>query len=190
MNVLGISGTPRINGNSEILLEYALQPFKQANWNVKHYRIRDFKIEPCQACDYCRNHSYCQINDDMHLFYHAFEWCHAIIISSPVYSRNMCSQLMAVCDRHYAVNVRRPLAGKPAGAIAVGRGTCGGQTITINAIYNWLLSCGAICVPGELNGVTAVADKPNDILKQPKRLEQAKILGQNILHVAAKLFVE
>ncbi len=27
MNVLGISGTPRKNGNSEILLQYALRPF-------------------------------------------------------------------------------------------------------------------------------------------------------------------
>jgi hypothetical protein len=38
-----------------------------------------------------------------------------------------------------------------------------------------------LCVPGELNGVTAVADKPGDILEQPRRLEQARILGRNII---------
>ena len=78
-------------------------------------------------------------------------------------------------------------AGKTGGAIAVGAGTCGGQTITIMAIYNWMLSRGIICVPGELNGVTAVANEPGDILKQPKRLRQAEILGENVLNVAQKL---
>lgn len=189
MNILGISGTPRIGGNSEILLEYALRPFEDDGWNIKHYRVRDFNIKPCSACDYCRTHENCQLEDDMHIFYDAFEWCHAIILSSPVYSRNICSQLMAVLDRHYCVNVKRPLAGKAGGAIAVGRGTCGGQSITINAIYNWLLSCGAIGVPGELNGLTAVADKPGDILNQKNRLDQAIILGQNVLYVAKKLLL-
>jgi hypothetical protein len=48
-------------------------------------------------------------------------------------------------------------------------------------------SCGAICVPGELNGLTAVADKPGDVLKQEKRLRQARVLGQNVLHTAEQL---
>jgi hypothetical protein len=44
-----------------------------------------------------------------------------------------------------------------------------------------------ICVPGELNGVTAVASEPGDILKQENRLKQAEILGKNVLEVAKKL---
>ena len=34
MNILGISGTPRKNGNSEILLEASLEPFYDKKWNV------------------------------------------------------------------------------------------------------------------------------------------------------------
>ena len=187
MNVLGISGTPRENGNSEILLGYALRPFEKQGWEVKHLRVREMNIQPCRGCDECRKKATCVIEDDMHKIYEAFRWCDAVIVSSPVYSRNICAQLMALLDRHYAVNVERPLQGKAGGAIAVGRGTCGGQTITINAIYNWMLSCGVICVPGELNGVTAVASEPGDILKQENRLKQAEILGSNVLKVAKKL---
>lgn len=51
----------------------------------------------------------------------------------------------------------------------------------INAIYRWMLSCGILCVPGELNRVTAVVDKPGDILSQDRRLKQAEILGSNII---------
>ena len=188
MNVLGISGTPRKEGNSEILLRYSLHPFEKQGWQVTHFHLSEMIIQPCRACEeQCKGLGHCIIDDDMHYIYEAFRWCDAIIISSPVYSRNICSQLMAVLDRHYAVSVERPLEGKAGGAIAVGRGSCGGQTITINAIYNWMLSCGVICVPGELNGVTAVASEPGDILKQENRLRQAEILGRNVLNVAKTL---
>ena len=146
MNVLGISGTPRKDGNSEILLRYALHPFEKQRWQVKHFRLSEMMIQPCRACEEeCKGLGNCIIDDD------------------------------------------RPLEGKAGGAIVVGRGTCGGQTITINAIYTWMLSCGVICVPGELNGVTAVASEPGDILKQENRLRQAEILGSNVLNVAKKL---
>ncbi len=187
MKVLGISGTPRKNGNSEILLQYALRPFEKQGWGIKHFRLSEMTVQPCCGCEECKKQGRCVIEDDMHPIYDAFRWCDAIIVSSPVYSRNIAAQLLAVLDRHYAVREERPLEGKAGGAIAVGAGTCGGQTITINAVYNWMLSCGVICIPGELNGVTAVASEPGDILKQENRLTQAEILGSNVLNVAKRL---
>ena len=187
MKVLGISGTPRVNGNSDILLQHALKPFESAAWEIKLLRLSKLKVNPCDGCETCKVTGKCAIQDDMQLFYDAIEWCDAIIISSPVYSRNIASPLMCVLDRTYAISTRRPLEGKVGGAIAVGRGTSGGQTITLMAIYNFMLSCGIICVPGEMNGVTAVASEPGDILKQENRLRQAKILGENILKTTLKL---
>ena len=188
MNILGISGTPRLRGNSHILLEHALLPFKEAGWEVTVLRLRELTVKPCVACDYCRSHGgVCATADDMKFFYEAFRKCDALIVASPVYSRNVCSQLMAVFDRHYAVNDERPLEGKAGGAIAVGAGEGGGQAITIGAIYNWMRSCGVIGVPGELNGVTAVAREEGAIIKQEPRLKQARILGENVLRVAIKL---
>jgi len=35
MNILGISGTPRKGGNSEVLLEASLEPFYNKNWEEK-----------------------------------------------------------------------------------------------------------------------------------------------------------
>jgi multimeric flavodoxin WrbA len=187
MNVLGISGTPWKNGNSDILLQHALQAFEEAGWEVTLLRLRELKVEPCRACESCRSTGTCVINDDMHVFYDVFRRCDALIMATPTYSRNVSAQLLAVMDRHHGVGEERPLEDKAGGAIAVGRGTCGGQTIAINAIYNWMRSCGVICVPGELNGLTAVADEPGDVLKQEKRLRQAQVLGENVLNTAKKL---
>jgi len=188
VNVLGISGSPRARSNSHLLLEHALEPFSAAGWEVRLLRLRDLTVRPCLACDHCRTHpGTCAQRDDMDRFYDAFRWCDALLVASPVYSRNVCAQLMCVLDRHYAVNVERPLAGKPGGAIAVGAGEGGGQATTVTAIYTWLLSCGSVAVPGELNGLTARASAEGEVLGQEKRLRQARVLGENVLALAAQL---
>ena len=181
MNILGISGTPRKGGNSECLLDAALEPFAEANWEIKRILLSEKKIEPCTGCETCVTNKSCFINDDMRAIYEAYEWCDAMIISSPAYWRNVPSQVKAVFDRTFGVK-NNPLKGKLGGAIAVGRSASGGgQTDVLTAIHNFYLSNGMLCVPGELNGVTASADKPGDILSQPNRLEQARILGGNII---------
>jgi len=180
MNVLGIAGTPRKHGNSESLLDAALEPFVDANWDITKFLLPEKNVCPCISCETCADSLICSICDDMSEIYNAYEKCDAIIISSPVYYRNVPAQLKAVFDRTYAAK-NAPLKGKLGGAIAVGRGQGSGQSIVLGVIYNFFLSCGALCVPGELNGVNAVADKPGDILSQPRRLEQARVLGCNIL---------
>ena len=182
MNVLGISGTPRKGGNSELLLNAALEPFVEAKWEVTKILLSENSIEPCIGCETCDERKTCFIEDDMIRVYEAFEKCDAIIISAPSYWRNVPAQLKALFDRTFAARDIKPLKGKLGGAISVGRATAGGgQSIVINIIYNFYLSAGALCVPGELNGVTASADKPGDILTQPRRLEQARTLGKNII---------
>ena len=184
MKVIGISGSPRSNSNSEILLKHALEPFIENKWEVISFLLSENNVAPCKGCDDCNQLGKCSINDDMDILYEAFVSCSAIIIASPVYYRNVTSQLKAVFDRSYALKDKHYLADKVGGAIAVGRGTGGGQSIVLTVIYNYLLSSGAICVPGELNGVSAVADQPGDILNQPKRLSQARVLGENVLRYA------
>ena len=185
MNVLGISGTPRKGGNSEILLDAALNPFAEAGWEINRILLSDRKIGMCTGCEACCERNACYIEDDMREIYEAYRHCDAIIISAPAYWRNVPAQLKAVFDRTYGVK-DRPLTGKLGGAIAVGRGSSGGQSIVLNVIHNFYLSSGVLCVPGELNGVTASAGKPGDISNQPRRLDQAKMLGENIIKYAAR----
>ena len=184
MKVIGISGSPRKGGNTEILIRYALDPFRELGWEVKEFFISENIINPCIGCDGCKATGSCEIKDDMNFIYNEFTSCDALIIGSPAYYRNITAQLKALFDRCYAFG-KKPLEGKVGGAIAVGRGEGGGQSIVLNIIHNFFLSSGAICVPGELNGLSARADKCGDILNQEKRLQQAKVLGRNILKYAS-----
>lgn len=188
MIVLGISGTPRPNGNSDHLLTYAIKPFLENGWEAITLKLSVLNVKPCDGCEICLKTGNCILDDDMSHFYEAFASCQALLISTPVYYRNISSRLQAVFERHYSCKQKQPLRGKPGGAIAVGRSTGGGgQAIAISIIHNWLLSCGSICVPGELNGLTAAADKPGDILGQENRLNQARLLGQNVMETAERL---
>jgi len=187
MRVIGISGSPRSKSNSEILLNHALEPFRENKWEVCTFLLSEKKVAPCSGCDNCSQLGKCSISDDMEILYEAFSSCSAIIIASPVYYRNVTSQLKAIFDRSYALRDQNPLKDKVGGAIAVGRGTGGGQSIVLTVINNYFLSSGTICVPGELNSVSAVADQPGEILQQPKRLSQARILGENVLRYALLL---
>ena len=164
MNVLGISGTPRKGGNSELLLDAALEPFQAAGWEVKRILLSEKRIGMCTGCDACRETNSCRIGDDMDEIYGAYADCDALVIASPAYWRNVPAQLKAVFDRTYGVEEWKLLTGKLGGAIAVGRGQGGGQSIVLNIIHNFYLTSGVLCVPGELNGVSACADKPGDIL--------------------------
>lgn len=186
MKVIGISGSPRKGGNTETLVKYALDPFRELGWEVKEFFLSENIINPCIGCESCKKTGSCEIkDDDMNYIYNEFSSCDALIIGSPAYYRNVTAQLKALFDRCYAFGDKRPLEGKVGGAIAVGRGEGGGQSIVLNIIHNFFLSSGAICVPGELNGLSARADKCGDILNQERRLQQAKVLGENILKYAS-----
>jgi len=99
--------------------------------NIIAHLLSDYRISPCQACDAC------QIDDDMVRIYEDLSDCDALIVGTPVYYRNVSAQLKAVFDRTYALRSARPLVGRYGGAIAVGRGMGGGQSIALTVIYNF-----------------------------------------------------
>jgi multimeric flavodoxin WrbA len=188
MKVVGISGSPRKGGNTECLVKECLAEFASQGWAISEFYLSDKSIKPCIGCETCIESGVCAItDDDSTALFDELASCDAVIIGSPVYYRNVTAQLKAAFDRSFAYRRGGFLTGKPGGAVAVGRGEGGGQSIVLTVIYNYLLSCGALPIPGELNGLSARADKPGDILSQEIRLNQARTLAQNVIRYAEKL---
>ena len=75
MNVLGISGTPRKGGNSEHLLNAALEPFVEAGWGITKILLSEKAIQPCIGCETCFDSGVCSIDDDMDELYRAAVCC-------------------------------------------------------------------------------------------------------------------
>ena len=65
MRVLGIMGSPRIGGNTDILLDAALQGAAGAGARVEKLSVTRLEIAPCRECYMCRAEGICVIRDDM-----------------------------------------------------------------------------------------------------------------------------
>ncbi|MDI7260867.1 MAG: flavodoxin family protein [Thermodesulfobacteriota bacterium] len=99
MKVLGILGSPRVGGNSDVLLEQALQGAKEAGAEVEKIILSKKKISGCLDCEKCNDTGVCIIKDDMQEIQKKILKADAIIHSVPVYFWSMTAQMKAYLDR-------------------------------------------------------------------------------------------
>ena len=102
MKVLGISGSPRKGGNTDIILKEILRGARESDSETSAVFLRDYAITACIGCEKCRKDLTCtQFNDGMTLLYPKVEEADIIILGSPVYNYNITSQMKAFIDRLY-----------------------------------------------------------------------------------------
>jgi len=99
MNVLGIYGSPRKRGNSDILLDKALEGAESAGAEITRLYARDLKMVGCIECGGCDKTGKCVIKDDMQSVYPLLESADAIILSVPIFFYGVPSQAKALVDR-------------------------------------------------------------------------------------------
>ena len=99
MKVLGILGSPRIEGNSDILLDEALAGAREAGAEVEKIILFQEKISGCLDCGKCNETGVCVIKDDMGEIQKKILDADALIHSVPVYFWAMTSQMKAYLDR-------------------------------------------------------------------------------------------
>jgi multimeric flavodoxin WrbA len=103
MKVLGILGSPRVGGNSDILLSQALAGAKEAGAEVEKIILDRKKISGCKDCKKCNNTGLCVIKDDMPEIQKKILEADAIIHSVPVYFFSMTAQMKTYLDRWCAL---------------------------------------------------------------------------------------
>ena len=102
-NILILSGSPRKNGNSDILCDEFARGAAEAGHIVEKVFLRDKKIGYCIGCYYCGNHDgVCIIKDDMIQILELMHWAEVIVLASPVYFYSIDAQMKTVIDRTLA----------------------------------------------------------------------------------------
>ncbi len=99
MKVLGVLGSPRIGGNSDILLNQALLGAKAMEAKVEKIVLSRKKISGCLDCKKCNRTGRCVIQDDMLEIHQKILKADAILHSVPLYFWAMTSQMKAYLDR-------------------------------------------------------------------------------------------
>ncbi len=102
MQVLGIYASPRKNGNSDLLLDRALEGAKEAGAAVERLYARDLDIEGCRECGGCDKTGECVWKDEMQKIYPLLYQADSIILSTPVFFYGVPARGKALIDRAQA----------------------------------------------------------------------------------------
>lgn len=99
-NVLILSSTPRVNGNSEILCRSFMKGAKDAGHFVEKIALRDCKINYCRGCSVCSYQKKpCPQNDDAAWIIEKMLQADVIAFATPVYFYAMSAQMKTLLDR-------------------------------------------------------------------------------------------
>jgi multimeric flavodoxin WrbA len=113
MKVLGIYGSPRRGGNSDLLLDRALEGAASSGAAVDRLAVRDLKISGCLECGGCDDTGACVVEDDMDVVYPKLQENEVIIMAAPMFFYGVPAQLKALVDRSQALWSKRRLEKTP-----------------------------------------------------------------------------
>jgi multimeric flavodoxin WrbA len=97
--VLGILGSPCLEGNTAALLDAALEGAAKAGHAVERMDLARMDISPCKACGDCSSSMTCSQNDDMTRIYQNVREIDAMVLASPIFFMGVTAQTKAMIDR-------------------------------------------------------------------------------------------
>jgi multimeric flavodoxin WrbA len=184
MKILGISFSPRVQGNTELLMDKSLAGARSLGAETELYRVADKNIKPCDGCGVCFKTGVCPIKDDMQEVDAKLLEADGIIFGSPVYFYNITAQGKTVIDRTLALgHDGKGLANKIGGVIVVGGSL--GLVDAVKDLYFYIVLRQMI----PANFVAAYASNKGDVIKLSKCMKAAEELGVQMVKIAEKNFI-
>jgi Multimeric flavodoxin WrbA len=180
MKIIAISGSPRVNGNTDILLNEALQAAKSEGAQTQLIRLSDYKLEPCQACMSCATAGKCARKDDGETLYKLLTEADGIVLGAPSYFQNVPGPMKIFIDRmgFLALNRKRvDFVGKVGGVVAVARRS--GVSGTCNQMLTLLTAMGVAIPSG--GRVFAIARDKGEVVNDREGMESARFLGKSLV---------
>jgi multimeric flavodoxin WrbA len=169
--MLGIVGSPRRGGNTEILVDEVLAGAEEAGALTEKVILNELDIAPCQACDACRKTGKCVQQDDMSKLLEQMGCSQVWVLGTPVYWWGPTAQFKAFLDRWYGARQvrfegRRVILAIPlGGGASLARHTAGMLTDALNYLRTELVA--TVLAPGVL-GRGVVRDHA-DVLAKARR---------------------
>lgn len=100
---LGISGSPRKGGNTDVLVQTALRTLAEVGAETTFIRLADEDINPCKGCLSCKKEGVCVQKDGMQKIYELLNKARGIVVGSPVYFATVSAQTKCFVDRLIAL---------------------------------------------------------------------------------------
>ena len=188
MKILGLAGSPRRGGNTDLLLAEVMNGAASQGAEVKTVILNNLKIIPCQHCDACLATGQCRIDDDMQMIYRELGEADRVVLASPIQFMGPTAQMKLMIDRCQALWARKYVLKMPpldtdrerkGLFISVGalkKANLFEPTLTIvKSLFRVL----GITYAGEL--VFPGMDEKGAIAEHPEALKQAFLTGQKLV---------
>lgn len=103
MKIVCLQASPRPKSNSAALAQSFLDAAGGLGAQVSSHRLNDLHYRGCQACMACKTKlDKCALKDDLAPVLAEIQACDVLVLASPVYFGELCSQLKACIDRTYS----------------------------------------------------------------------------------------
>jgi len=99
MRVLGILGSPRKEGNTDILLQELLKGARSKGARTEEIYLPGMNFKGCIECGGCNKTGICILKDDMTPIYAKLRSADIVILASPIFFAGVTAQLKAMIDR-------------------------------------------------------------------------------------------
>jgi len=191
MKAIGICGSPRKEGNTEVLLRRCLDILEKGKIDVELIRLCAKKISPCKACGICRKtlDKTCSIkDDDFHDVFSSMIEADILIVGSPVYFGSATPQLMSLLDRAGYVSRGNGnlFSRKIGGPLVVARRA--GHNFTYAQLLFWFMINDMI-VPGSGYWNIAFGRAKADVMNDTEGISTIEHFAENLLWLAEKLYI-
>jgi len=186
MKAIGIVGSPRKKGNTEIITAHVLRAVEEEGLETELITLAGLDIRPCDACAACRSGKACPIKDDLPPVYAKMKEADAIILTSPVYYGSATALLKALMERtgHISRGEGNLFKGKVGGPYVVARRSS--HFFTQAQLYFWFQVLGFF-MPGSVHPNIAFGRDKGDVENDEEGLATAWEFGKNIAILLKKL---
>lgn len=183
MKVLAINGSPRKNGNVELMLKAAEEVLKGRGVEVETLSLADRDVRPCDACERCYKRRWdCPIEDDGKAVLERMLVADGLLVGSPVYFGGVTAQLKALFDRSIMAYQAFEFRNKVGGAVTCGGAVHGGQEFTLWQIAVFFQAHDMIIANAEggLYGAAGTGNSPGEVEADKDGLASAEALAKRM----------
>jgi multimeric flavodoxin WrbA len=188
LTVLGLAGSPRRHGNTELLLDQVLAGAASKGAQTEKVVLSTLTMDPCDECEACYETGRCIVQDDYQLLYPKLIKAERVVLAAPIFFMGLPAQAKAFIDRCQCFWARKYIledalpptdTGEPRKGFLVS--TAGGPETSFR--------CGASSLRALLDALDATyggdltfrgIDEKGAILNHPTALEEALALGKDI----------
>ena len=181
MYILAVVGSPRLDGNTNYLVDEALHEANQLGAKTEKIVISQHRLSPCLAHINCRELDSCVQKDDGAWILDKFCEADGVILATPVYYYDLSAWMKIFIDRNYFLGChRKKCRAKAVGIIVVAGGI--GIEDTVNSMIRFVESSSFNYIPQDKRFiVTGLAHDHGDARSNQQLVKEARDMGRQLV---------